>query len=371
MSEGCKTNIASPRKMLTADRLDYVLKTPPEIGVPAPVASGIWILRLLYEGTMDHVNAYILHDDEGLVLIDTGPRTGSCLDAINHALTHPAFSGRKVQRVLATHFHPDHIGLVGELCDHGAKLITSRTCWLAANLLQTTDLQSPRQAHIDFMVRAGFHGHELEAFRRRIPSSYPQQVAPLPQTYQSIDDGTHLTIGDRNWQVRFLQGHCPDQITLWSDDGIAVVADQILPNVSPSLAVHYSDPLADHVSEWLASCRRLATIADSQTLCLPGHGVPFRGAPLRCRQLIESCVSVLDRLLKALSKPLTVLDCLKVIYRRQLHPSERMILIGVVVAYLNHLQRRGLVVSRPARNGVLLWRRCSSMTSYEWNEYGI
>lgn len=347
-------------------RVTFTIDQPPDIGSPVHVAPGVWLLRLPYEGTMDHVNAYILQDDCGLTLVDTGPNSVACHDAFERAMSESNLLGQNITRVIATHFHPDHLGLVGHFCQQGAELVTTRTCWLAANLLQSTARETPCQEHVDFVVRAGMSEMELEAFLRRRPSSYPDQVVQLPQAYRTINDGNMLTIGERDWQIRLSGGHCSDQLTMWSGDEIAIVADQILPHVSPSLAVHYTEPYADNVTQWLSHCRRFARIASNDTLCLPGHGRPFRGAPARCEQLIGNCVAALDRLLKALSKPMTAMDCLEVVYRRELRGSQRLILIGEVVGYLNHLQAHGLISAKATRSGTLMWRRCSSVSSYDW-----
>ncbi|MFN9976807.1 MAG: MBL fold metallo-hydrolase, partial [Phycisphaerae bacterium] len=65
-----------------------------------------------------------------------------------------------------------------------------------------------------------------------------------------------MTIGDRTWRIHCGNGHAAEHATLWSDDGLAIVGDQILPGISSNLSVHPSEPEADLVSEWIDSCRK-------------------------------------------------------------------------------------------------------------------
>ena len=328
---------------LPSKKISYALSDKPAVGDPVSIAPGVWLVRLPYDGTMDHVNAYVLQDHDELTLVDAGIHSDPCRDALHSALDSYELLGKKLTRVIGTHFHPDHVGLAGHLCESGAEFVTTRTCWLAANLLQSTRLETPRKKHIDFVKRAGMSGMELEAFLRRRPSRYADHVGPLPQAYTAICQDDVLRIGDRTWHVHIGNGHCDDQVTLWSDDGLAIVADQILPNISPSLSVHYSEPLADNVSKWLQSCRRFIDIAEDETLCLPGHGLPFRGAPWRCEKMIDNCVSALNRTLSVLTRPMTAIDCIEGVYRREIRGNSRSILLGEIIAYLNHLQVNQLV----------------------------
>jgi glyoxylase-like metal-dependent hydrolase (beta-lactamase superfamily II) len=60
------------------------------------------------------VNCYLIEDDP-LTLVDTGPNSGKALDELEQAL---AAHGRRVEdleRIVITHQHIDHLGLVGIL----------------------------------------------------------------------------------------------------------------------------------------------------------------------------------------------------------------------------------------------------------------
>jgi glyoxylase-like metal-dependent hydrolase (beta-lactamase superfamily II) len=222
-------------------------------------------------------------------------------------------------------------------------------------MLQMDDRELPCKEQVQFAERAGVKGIALAAFQRRRPSSFSQLVAPIPFAYHRLEDGDTVAIGRRQWKVVVTHGHAAGHATLWSDDGLALTGDQILPGISSNLSVHASEPDNDLVSEWLESCERLQRIASNATLCLPGHNAPFTGAATRCEQLIASMQAVLKRLLQRLERPATAVECLEAVYRRHLAPHEQTTLIAETVGFLNHLKKKELVHCELARDGSYVW----------------
>ena len=324
-------------------RMRSLFDAAPAPGEAIEVASGLWWLRLPLPSVLDHLNVYVLEGAEGWTLVDTGSNVPVCRDALISAFAQAPFARLPIAHVIATHYHPDHIGLAGLLCDRGAILQTTQACWLYSRLLQMADRDRPCAEEIRFVQRAGMKQMELAAFRRRAPSNYASLVTPIPYSYQRIRAGDILNIGDRQWTVHLGNGHAAEHATLWSDDGFVITGDQILPGMSSNLSVHPTEPDADLVSDWVESCWRLAQLATAETVCLPGHNIPFRGIPTRCQQLIAIQETILNRLLDHLTKPCTAVDCLEAVYRRQLQPHERQIMIAEVVGFLNHLYQRGIV----------------------------
>ena len=57
-------------------------------------------------------------------------------------------------------------------------------------------------------------------------------------------------------------GHAPEHATLWSEtDNLVIGGDQLLPSISPNLGVYPTEPLADPVADWLASCAMFEKLA--------------------------------------------------------------------------------------------------------------
>ena len=103
---------------------------------------------------------------------------------------------------------------------------------------------------------------------------------------------------------------------------LVLAGDQILPGITPNLGVYATEPGADTVGDWLASCRRLAGLAEERHLVLPGHRLPFTGLPERLGEMISHQEEALERLRSALERPRSAAECFDAIYQRRIRAGE-------------------------------------------------
>ena len=75
------------------------------------------MIRLKYGNT----NTYIIQGSRGNLLVDTD--YAGTLPAFYKAIKQNGIQVRDISYVLATHYHPDHMGLVSELMEQGVKLL--------------------------------------------------------------------------------------------------------------------------------------------------------------------------------------------------------------------------------------------------------
>ena len=336
--------------------VDFRFESHPAHGSVTEVADGIWWFAAPLKSSLKSVNLYILADGEGWTLVDTGVNSVVCHEMLQGVFNQQPFVGKPLKRVIVTHFHPDHIGLAGILVRDGVRFQCSRICWHAAHRLWADQPDVPLPAQLEFMERAGMAGLEFEALQRNRPNIYADSVARPPKTYEKLGEGDVIFIGNRKWKVIMGYGHAEEHVTLWSDDDVALVGDQILPSISPNLSVHYTNPEEDPIRWWISSCEKFAEVAKPTTLCLPGHGQPFTESPRRCHQLKRNCELVLERLRAHLRRPSTAIECLSTVYRRPLKEYERSLLIAETVGYLNHLRATGHCDRVLMKSQQFLWR---------------
>ena len=339
-----------------AGLIGYPCAAPPAEGEAVEVAAGILWLRLPLPMKLDHVNCYALDDGDGWTLIDTGMASARSRGIWERLLAGP-LAGRPVRRVLVTHHHPDHVGLAGWFIAKGAELLMPRTGWLLARML-TLDVQdvAPPES-LSFYRRAGMDAGLLAARAVERPFNFADCVAPLPLGFTRVTEGQALRLGGRDWTVRMGDGHAPEHATLWADDGDLVIGgDQLLPSISPNLGVYPTEPGADPVGDWIRACARLAPYATDDQLVLPGHKLPYTGLPVRLRQMTDNHTSGLDRLLLALTEPLTAAACFGALYRREIGAGEYGLALVEAVAHLNHLHRAGRVRRWLDPQGAWLWQ---------------
>ncbi len=337
-------------------RIHTPFPLPPDEGEAVRLAEGVLWLRLPLPMALDHVNIFALEDGDGWTIVDTGLDSRRTRVLWENLIAGP-LAGRPIRRVVVTHHHPDHIGLAGWFQAKGAELLIPRAAWLLARMLVLDVQPSPVAEQLAFWQAAGMPADMLAARAIERPFNFADCVAPLPLGYTRMSDGDSLTLGGRRWKVRLGQGHAPDHATLWSlEDDLVLGGDQLLPSISPNIGVYATEPDADPLREWIASCHRFVPLAQQNHLVLPGHKLPFTGLPLRLSQLIENHQSALARLLDHLSEPRRATDCFPVLFKRQIGAPEYGLALVEAVAHLNFLLHEGRV-TREMRDGTWVWRR--------------
>ena len=338
------------------DGIRYPFPTPPAEGTAVEVAEGVLWLRLPLPMKLDHVNVYALDDSDGWTLFDTGFDTNRTR-AIWQRLLNGPLAGKPVRRVIASHHHPDHIGLAGWFQQQGATLWTTRTAWLFARMLTLDEQPLPAPETVEFWRRAGMDADVLAQRMQERPFNFADVVAPLPLGFRRIRQGDVIEAAGRRWQVQIGHGHAPEQATLWSQDCPLVLgADQLLPSISPNLGVYATEPEADPVGDWLDSCARFQPLARPEHLVLPGHKLPFTGLPTRLRQKIDNHLGALERLHAHLATPRRGGACFMPLFRRQISGGEYGLALVETIAHLNHLHQHGLARRWLDTDGAWRWQ---------------
>ena len=293
---------------------------------------------------LDHVNVYVIDEDDSWTIIDTGfwsKKTQSIWIEIKEKW----FNDKTIGKVIVTHHHPDHVGLAGWFqTEFKAELWMSRTAWLMARMLRLDYQKLPTEETINFWRRAGMDDLILNERATGKPFNFGDSVHEMPLGFRRIIDGEKIILGNRSWIVRVGNGHAPEHLTLWcEDEPIVIAGDQIISSISPNLGVYATEPEADPVQEWLMSCEAFLPFSNDKQLVLPGHKLPFYGLPHRLKQLIENHHSALKRLVAFLKEPQTAVDCFPVLFNRKISDNEYGLALVEAVAHLNHLYRKKIV----------------------------
>lgn len=345
----------------------YPWETPPAPGEATEVAPGILWMRLPLPMALDHVNVYALDDEGGggdgggdggggWTILDTGFDNPDSRQIWQTLMAGP-LRGRPVRRVIVSHHHPDHIGLAGWFQSMGAELLIPRTGWLYARMLCLDVHGAPVPEQIAFWRAAGMPADLIARRQSERPFNFSDVVAPLPLGFTRLIEGQSLRIAGRNWQVRMGNGHAPEHATFWSDDGLILGGDQLLPSISANIGVYPTEPDADPLGEWLQSCARFAPFARDDQLVLPGHKLPFSGLPLRLHQMIENHQGALARLLDHLTEPRTAAGCFLPLFKREITGGAYGLALVEAVAHLNHLLADGRICRSMDANGAWQWQR--------------
>ena len=310
-------------------------------------------------GSLGHINLWLLEDEGGVALVDSGLNIAPAREAWEALFAGP-MDGRAVTRIIATHFHPDHLGLAGWLAHRfGVRLWMTRGEWLFARMLTADVRDAPPPEAIDYLRSAGWSEERIAAEAEKGWGRFASVVSPVPVSFVRMQDGDMLTIGRREWHVVVGSGHSPEHACLVDFDGNVMIAgDQVLPRITSNVSLSLSEPEADPLGEWLASIARLRELPDD-LLVLPSHGEPFTGLHARLDALAEGHRGRLDALHDHLSEPRRAVDCFTILFGRQIDDGSLGLATGEALAHLRHLEVEGRAL-REERDGVHWYRRAPS-----------
>jgi len=334
-------------------RIDYPFDDTPESGQTAPVAPGVTWLRMPLPIKLNHINLWMLDDGDDVTIVDTGMHTEDGRAAWSNAL-----DGRfdRVNRVIVTHLHPDHVGNAGWLTERAnCSLWMTREEYMLCRLLAAdTGRDAPDEA-LRFYRAAGFSDEQLTQYQR-VFGFFGRHIAELPEAYHRVCDGDVLSIGEREWRVVIGRGHSPEHACLYDEaNRLLIGGDQLLPTISSNVSVYPTEPDANPLDAWLSSIERLKAELHPDVLVLPAHGRPFTGAHARLDALAQEHERGLSRLLDWLAEPKRAIDCFEPLFGRGVGADMLLFATGEAIAHLNYLCQRDLAVRERIED--VLWYR--------------
>lgn len=328
--------------MTNAGLLDFPWAEPPPFGEPRPVAPGVLWLRLPLPYRLNHVNLYLLEEPGGYAVIDTGIGDDATRALWENVLAGP-LAGSRLTRLIATHFHPDHVGLAGWLCERFAmQMHMPRAEYLFALALQFAPGDRGGELYRQFYRRHGLADPVID----EVLSSgheYLRCTTGVPHTYRRLTQGDRLIVGGRHFDVMTGGGHAMEQAMLLSvADGLFFSADQVIAQISPNVSVHAMEPQANALGAYLRSLRALIADVADDVLVLPGHGLPFRGLHVRARALIAHHGLRCGEIAEACANtPRSAADLIPVVFKRALDAHQTGFAFGEVLAHVNHMLEQG------------------------------
>ena len=328
---------------------------PPPFGAPAEIASGVLWLRLPLPYALDHVNIFLFEEDGGWAVFDTGLSDDPVYEAWEQVLGRH-LGGRPITRVVVSHFHPDHVGMAGWLCERfGAPLHMPQAEYLYSRLLQSLPVTA-RTEDQPFYRALGMATEDIQ----RILNSgkrYLQRVSGLPPSYHRMIAGQTVGLGGRTWQILTGGGHAPEQAMLWCrDHRLFLSADQVLARISPNVSVFEVEPDADPLGLYLSSLTAIRETVSDEVLVLPGHNLAFHGLHERVGQLIHHHDHRCSLIIAACKDTaLTCRELVPALFHRKLDPHTLSFALGETLAHLNYLVKRDRLRASTA-DGIVRYR---------------
>jgi glyoxylase-like metal-dependent hydrolase (beta-lactamase superfamily II) len=221
------------------------------------------------------VNCHLI-DDDPLTLVDVGPNWGAALVALEDAVREAGRRLEDVERIVITHQHADHVGLVGIVADRSG----AEVCALDAFAPLVEDFAAYADRN-DELAQAVMRRHgvrdDVVVVLAAVTRAHRGWGGSAPVSTR-LPDGGELEFASRTFAVHHRPGHSPSDTILFDPaSGELVAGDHLIKTISSNPVISAPlDPAAERGSAlltYLASLR--ATRELPVTTVLPGHGEAF------------------------------------------------------------------------------------------------
>jgi glyoxylase-like metal-dependent hydrolase (beta-lactamase superfamily II) len=341
-------------------QLNYAFgDTLPAPGAVHQVAPGVYWLRMGLPFALDHINLWLLEDETddgrpGWTVVDCGI-ANDATRAAWETVFETALGGRPILRVIATHCHPDHVGLADWLCRRwDVPLWMSTGDYGFARMMSAALPGVDGTAMLPHFQRHGLRDPEMLEQLQGRRSYYPTLVPAVPDSYRRLQDGQPVRIGGRDWCVITGFGHSPEHASLYCAElKLLISGDMVLPRISTNVSVFAVEPESNPVQLYLDSLQKYRGLPDD-TLVLPSHGKPFRGLQVRIDQLVEHHRERLKEVEQACAAgPQSATDIVPLMFRRKLDAHQLTFALGEALAHLHKLWFDGTLRRETGTDGVI------------------
>jgi glyoxylase-like metal-dependent hydrolase (beta-lactamase superfamily II) len=309
------------------------LATQP-IGESAPIAEGVWQLKLPVPFPLRFVSVYLVEGEDGWTVVDAGydyPPAREAWEA--GAAAAGCDLERYVERIVVTHFHPDHLGAARWL----AEKTGAPVCMMEREIPFARKIWSSSDAgpFLEYLIRYGMPEKAAGS-----ATAVMRYALPLPEEIFPLRPGKKLTMGERAVRIIHVPGHADNQIVLHDGArGILFAADHLMLGITPNIGLWPESephPLARYL-ESLENMRRLG--AD---LVLPGHGPVFHDLDGRIGELLLHHEERLEVMRREISdRPKSPYEVSRLVFRGTLTDHQRCFALAETLAHLDHLVLEG------------------------------
>ncbi|MFK7898294.1 MAG: MBL fold metallo-hydrolase [Myxococcota bacterium] len=322
---------------------------------------------------LDSMQCYVVEDDP-LTLVDTGVRTPASRAALEGALDQLGFGLNDIERVVLTHGHCDHSGLVQTIRDAGADL----ECWaheqdvpLIENYGAVIEERARemkalfREYGVPEPLLGRVHSDRLAAIKVDLREGEATRVDRVLQA------GDRVEWKDFSLEVHHSPGHTPGHVMFEDEEaGLLFTGDTVMGQVMPYTENFYLNALPDPedplrrrprfrgLSQLRSSLRGLR--GRPFKVLLPGYGGLIRRADRAIRDTLlyyDVRLQRIDRGLRhlaAMGQDVTAFELWKALFPEEEPFAQMRSHLLLVIGALDCLEEDGLLVTERRPDGVLV-----------------
>lgn len=254
---------------------------------------------------LKYVLTYVLEGLDGILLFDTGYGTPQAWDGLTRELKGIGYAPSDIQRVLISHGHPDHAGMVGWVRQQSpgveVGMIAREWRWMSERHRQEEmsgedGVTAWDRILDDWMVLQGLSRREVEQGRLDHRAEAPDtrglsnvpvtQIPMVDRPELLLEDGDEIRFGGWSLQAVWTPGHTPGHLCLYEHNHrVMFTGDHVLPRITPNVSLHAGQEGTSPLADFRASLEKAAAFEVDITLPAHLHTIPDLRA--RCNELLD------------------------------------------------------------------------------------
>jgi glyoxylase-like metal-dependent hydrolase (beta-lactamase superfamily II) len=296
------------------------------------------------------VNVYLFRGDT-IVLVDTGLNTDENYAQLTRGLSELGLTVSDIDRILITHGHRDHNGMLGRLLTESGAEAYGHPEVAEQGHARPENGEARKAFFVGILSEFGVP-EEIRARANSLYDRFRAYAQPYPLRHVLSDEGEAL--GHR---VVFAPGHsASDTLFINETEGYTFVGDHVLEVTNPNPLLRRprdGEERPRSLVEFQASLRRSREM--DLGICLPGHGDPFTGH----RKVIDAILTKHERRTQQIETLMREGLTTPFAASKRLFPdlpTENLHLgLSIAVGHMEVLESEGRAV-RSMENGVLHFR---------------
>lgn len=281
---------------------------------------------------MKYVYCYLMKNDSGYTMIDTGFHYEKAISAWEEAFCELNITPSQIHTIIITHFHPDHSGLSGWMQKKtGAKVWMSSTDLKMLHLafgegvIQKREIEKLLSDHgVPSNLREEIHTNLLKI------KNHVQPIADI----QPITE-KEIILDSRVWKIIETPGHSEGHLCFYQEEAkILITADMILDKITPNISL-WPGGSKHPLNDYLESLNRLKQLPISEAW--PGHGGIIYNVSQRIEELIQHHQHRLNKISVLASNKTGFEITDKLFEERELNGHQWRFAIAETLAHLEYL----------------------------------
>jgi len=249
------------------------------------------------------INVYLIRDSDGYAIVDTGWDMPPAIKSMEEQLDEFNIRFKEIKRVIITHCHVDHLGMIGRFKESHNAII-----YLHQNEIDLIKIRFNNGDQYVPMTDRFLIGHGVPPSELAPPEIQIPNIMHLAEPDILLEGNEEITIGKYCFRVINTPGHTPGHISLYeSQKKFLISGDVLLPTIATNAAFHVQH-IPNPMKKYLNSLGVLKELEIYQVL--PGHEYIFSNHRSRIDEIIKHHRKKYDEILNIMGErePKTAYD---------------------------------------------------------------